>query len=234
MKRYYSFSFALVISLLPSCIIKTSETEKMDHIISYSGTHAESMFEGQRSMVGRVLLPPPTGDIDALIITSSGKEIKAEWPGWDRAMFIDTRWHGNYLESSHHRKLLWDQATSKVGPSQEYSIKILTRVYSGPSSTANEILLVSKEGQTVIDASICPLHKIPMVRQIEEVCSADAYPESFFPRRKRDFLNDGNVYLGSSAGLLDPTWKCPECRRRYDTWIQKYGSRGMQRDATVQ
>jgi hypothetical protein len=65
-----------------------------------------------------------------------------------------------------------------------------------------------------------------MERQIENSCSADAYPESFFRQQKEEFPNDGNVYLGCGSGVSFPTWKCRECGRRYDAWAKKYRMNG--------
>ena len=193
--------------------------------IIYSDTGAESMTEGKRSFAGRILIPPPTGDYDVKIITSSGEEIKAAWPGWDRAMFINSSNRGEKLESYQHRKYLWKQAVSKIDPSQEYQIDVLTSIYVEPNSINDEILRVMRNGYVVIDASICRVHKVPMKRHIEDSYSAEEYPESFFRQQKEEFPNDGNEYLGCGSGPSFPTWKCPECSRRYDTWIKKHGIR---------
>lgn len=219
------FLLVLVLSFLASCGVGSNNISKIQDATIYAEANAKSMTEGKQSFTGRILIPPPTGNIYVQIVTSSGKEIKAKWPGWSWAMFINSRWHGEDLESYQHREYLWEQAVSMIDPSQIYQIDILTAIHANSSLGDNEILRVLKNGHTIIEASICQVHKVPMKRQIESSSSADAYPESFFPQQKKEFPNDGNVYLGCGSGSRALTWKCPECGRRHDGWINKYGIR---------
>lgn len=173
-------------------------------------------------MTGRILLPAPSEGIYVQIFTSSDEKIKAVWPGWNYAMFVKPRWHGTDIANTQQRKFVVDQAASKIDPSQEYNIELLTRNHANSRVVFNDILRVSKNDQIVIDASICQVHKLPMKRQIEKTCSADSYPESFFKQQKREFPNDGNVYLGCGSGR-DLTWKCSECSRDYELWAKRHG-----------
>ncbi len=219
--------FLSVILLLPftSCDVGSKNIPEMQGVIIYTNANAKSMTEGRRSVAGRILIPPPTGEVYVQIVTSTDKEIKARWPGWERAMFINSRWHGEDLESYQYRKYLWKQTDSIIDPLQEYQIDILTAIYTDPNILEDEIWRVSKNGRVVIDASICQIHKAPMMRQIERPRSADSYPESFFRQQKKEFPHDGNVYLGSGSGPFFPTWKCPVCGRLHDVWIKKHGIR---------
>ena len=146
-----------------------------------------------------------------------------QWPGWNKTMFISSNIGGMKLEGYQYRKNLWKRAVSKIDPSQEYKIEILTSIYTEPNVVENEILRVMKNDYVVIDASICRIHKVPMKRQIEDSYSVEAYPKAFFRQQKEEFPNDGNVYLGCGSGVSFPTWKCPECGRRYEAWIKKHG-----------
>lgn len=213
MKRFSSFLFALSLLLLASCTTGVGNS---------STSRDGSVIEGKRTLEARILIPTADEGIDVRIVTSSGEEIKAAWPGWNHAMFINTRWHGTDSASVHERKVLRDQAALKIDPSQEYHIDLLTQNHAGAGHVYYEILRISKNNRIVIDASICQVHKIAMGRQMEEICSADGYPESFFPLQKRKFPNDGNFYSACSQ-RSDPTWKCPKCSEEYDTWTKKHG-----------
>jgi len=164
-----------------------------------------------------MLIPPGDEGIKVSIVTPSGEEIKAAWPGWDHAMYVNTRDHGTDSVSLHERKILRDRAASKIDPSQEYQIELLTQNHYD-----YDILRISKNNRIVIDASICQVHKLPMKRRMEEICSAGDYPESFFSQQKREFPNDGNFYSACSQ-RSDPTWKCPGCSDDYDIWTKRHG-----------
>jgi hypothetical protein len=170
----------------------------------------------------RILIPSPDEDIKVRVLTSSGEEIKATWPGWEHAMHVNTRSRGTESVSARHRKILQDRAASKIDPSQEYNIELLTQKVSDSRVFNYDILRISRNNRIVIDASICQVHKCSMKHQLEDVCSADSYPESFFPRQKIEFPNDGNFYSGCSQ-KGDPTWKCPECSAAYDSWTKEHG-----------
>jgi len=167
-------------------------------------------------MIARISIPPVGDYVDTnvKITTSSGEEIKAAWPGWEHEMFITSCDRGIGSVNLHEQKVLRDRAVSMIDPSQEYRVELL----------ATDILRISKNGKTVIDASICPVHKIPMKRQMQEICQAGDYSVSFFRQQKREFPNDGNFY-SSCSQQSDPTWKCSGCRQSYDSWAKRYGSK---------
>ncbi|WP_338285454.1 hypothetical protein [Luteolibacter sp. LG18] len=173
--------------------------------------------ESKRVMNARILIPSADGSINVRLVTSSGEEIKAAWPGWDHAMFVNTRRHGKDCVSLHDQKVLRNRAAARIASSQEYRVEILTQ---NRVDFCN-ILQISKDDHIVIDASVCQVHKLPMKRQMEEIYSAEDYPESFFPRQKREFPNDGNFYSACSS-RSDPTWMCPGCRHGYDRWAKRH------------
>jgi hypothetical protein len=225
MKRLSPFLFILSLPLLDSCTPGGADSPRPRDAVSSSGSGAGPIVESKRSVTGRILMPPAIEgieDIHVRIAISSGKEINAGWPGWHYAMFVNTGSRGTDLASPRHRKTLLDRAASKMDPSQEYQIELLTQNDTGSGDSASEILRISKNGRIVIDASVCQIHKRTMKRQMEDVCSADSYPESFFPLQKREFPNDGNFYSGCSQ-QSDPTWKCPECSRSYVAWSKRHG-----------
>jgi hypothetical protein len=225
MKQLAGFLFALHMLPLASCALKGAGMPRLRHPISYSGTGAGSMIEGQRSVTGRILLPPPTEyeEPSPIVVTSSGAKIEAGWPERDQAAHLNKPSRGQSLVSLARRKVMWAQAVSKIDPSQEYRIELLTGIYTNPSEVNNDILRVTKGDQVVIDSSICQVHKLPMRRQIEDSCSSEDYSTSFFLQRKKEFPNDGTAYLGCGSGLSFPTWKCPECSRQCDAWMMKHG-----------
>ncbi|MES2439153.1 MAG: hypothetical protein V4584_08795 [Verrucomicrobiota bacterium] len=223
MKRLSSFLFALLLPLLAACTTGGANSPRSQDAINSPGTGDGPIIEGKRSMKGRILIPPADEGINVRIATSSGEEIKAAWPGWNHAMFITTRWQGTESASLHDRKVLRDRAASEIDPSQEYHIELLTQNHADLGHFDYDILRMSKNDRIVIDASICQVHNLQMKRQIEETRSADAYPESFFPKQKKEFPNDGHFYSGCSSGS-EPTWKCPGCSRGYDTWTKGHGS----------
>ncbi len=198
---------------------------QLDHPISYSETGAASMIEGTRTVTGRLLLPPPKQHHEPypIIVTSSGEKIEARWQEWDQAVSVNSATRGTGVLSLQRRKVMRARAFSRIDPSQDYQFELLTRVSTDPGYVSDDILRVSKEGQTLIDSSICHLHKVAMQRKMEEICSADGYPESFFPQQKRQFPNDGNFYSACSQ-RSDLTWKCPVCSRGYNAWTKRNGS----------
>jgi len=224
MKQPAILLFALPFLLLASCTTGGPGIPRLDHTISYSGTGAGSMIEGTRTVTGRLLLPPPEEDDEPypIIVTSSGEKIEARWQEWVQAVSVNSATGGTGVLSLQRRKVMRARAFSRIDPLQDYQFELLTRVSTDPGYVSDDILRVSKRGQTLIDSSICYLHKVPMQRQMEEICSADGYPESFFPQQKREFPNDGNFYSGCSQ-RSDPTWKCPRCSEDYDTWTKKHG-----------
>lgn len=184
---------------LASCGTGGMDPPRTRQNIRYSGTLADSMTEGRRTLEGRVLIQPPAtgGHVEALVVTASGERTAAKWP--DRA------------------------TSSPVDPSQVYRVELLTRVYRNPDYVFNDVLRISAGDQVLIDASVCDLHQLPMQRRIEDGKSMESYPESFFPLRQKTFPHDGNAYLACGSGIRHPTWKCPECSRRYHAWTRQHG-----------
>jgi len=217
MKRLPLFLIALSLPLLASCATKETNSLRSRDVNNASEMGAGPTGESKRVMNARILIPSADGSIDVRLVTSSGEEINAAWPGWDHAMFVNTRRHGKDCVSLRDQKILRNRAAAKIDSSQEYQVEILTQNQVNPFN----ILRISKGNHTVIDASICQVHKLPMKRQMEEVCSAEDYPESFFPQQKREFPNDGNFYSACSS-RSDPTWMCPGCRHGYDRWAKRH------------
>jgi hypothetical protein len=220
MKQIFSYLIALLFPLLDSCTTGESASPDSNDVTNSSAISAGSLNEGKRSVNAHILIPPLSdqNDINVRIATSSGEEIKAAWPGWKHAMFLTSCDRGIYDVSLPEQKALRKRAASIIDPSQEYQVELLTQ-----NNHPTDILRISKSGRTVIDASICQVHKRPMKRQMEEICQAGDYPASFFRQQKMKFPNDGNFY-SSCSQQSDPTWKCPECTQDYDTWNKRHGS----------
>lgn len=182
-------------------------------------------------MTGAVSLPRPMDENDAnavVITTSSGQIILARWPAWERAIYSRTSRGGRTLLNLGQRRALWTKMGSRFDPSREYDVELLTRVYTptfpgGPGGVFNDILRVSVDNQTVIDASICQVHQVPMERVVMQPCSSEEYPPSFFPLQRKKFPNDGNEYLSCGSGISDQGWKCPQCRLLYVDCITRNG-----------
>ena len=200
MKSSLVILHALLLQLLVACSTGGLEKPRLLNPVTYSGTMARSMSEGSRSVKGRLEVRSTTsgGFITAIITTSSGKQLEAEWPEWSRSPpFID--------------------------PSKTYEIELMTRIYKDPDYVFNDILRVSDSGQVLIDSSVCHVHHLTMKRQIEDGHSAEAYPNNIYSIRSRKFPNDGNIYLACGSGIRHPMWRCMECYKQYQLWTKSNG-----------
>lgn len=199
MKSSLIASIFSLLLLLAGCSTGNLEKPRIRNAVSCNA-RAGAMNEGVRSFNGHLEVKSPMsgGFITAIVTTSSGEKLEARWPEWSKSP--------TFLDSS-----------------KNYRIELMTRVYEDPDYVFNDILRVSEGDRTLIDASVCHVHNLPMQRQIEDGKSACEYPEHFFSTQKKSFPNDGNSYLLCGSGIAHPLWKCPECSKQYHAWTKRNG-----------
>ncbi|HEY1122586.1 MAG TPA: hypothetical protein VGE67_13330 [Haloferula sp.] len=190
---------ALASLVLGSCT-SSSKLPKLTDQMSLPEVGSESMVEGRRVISGRLLLEgePRKGDATLKIIGAKGVETRMTWPAREKAP-------------------IW------IEPGKTYQVELLTTVFSKGTAVYDNVLRISDEGHTYLDFSLCQVHRVPMQRQIEDAKSGCDYPDSFDATRKRQFPNDGNVYLLCGSGISHPLWKCPECEEAYHRWAKRHG-----------
>jgi len=156
--------------------------------------------EGRRSFTGPVSLKksPEGGKIIGIGVPGpSGEEQTASWESHD----------GNH---------------KKLDPNKTYKVTFLTRFLPWQRLVQNELLRIEHDGRAIVDESVCHVHGQPMVRQMQVEESAVDYPDGFLPIRRSRFPNDGNIYLACGSGIDHPTWKCPQCKRSFKTYVKRH------------
>lgn len=172
---------------------------KLDHAVSHSGARADSLTEGQRTVIGRVAFKQSsTGWVTVEVRTQKGEFLSANWP--------------------YERPKGWQ----KINTNQVYRIDLLTQIYTKPDYVFNDLLRISTSDRVIVDTSVCHLHQVPMQRQLEDGDDAGRYPKSFFAVQKKHFPNDGNAYLACGSGISHLTWCCPSCHSLYQDWVKKH------------
>lgn len=168
--------------------------------LSIPGVGSDSTVEGRRVISGRLQVErePLKGNATLKIIGAKEAETRMTWPEGEKAP-------------------TW------IEPGKIYQVELLTTVFNKGVAVYNNVVRISDEGHTYLDFSLCEVHRIPMKRQIENAKSVVDYPDSFDATRKRQFPNDGNVYLPCGSGISHPLWKCPECEKGYHKWAKRNG-----------
>ncbi|RYD20918.1 MAG: hypothetical protein EOP88_13215 [Verrucomicrobiaceae bacterium] len=181
--------------LLSACAAPSPKVPERTEVLNLSTT----ISEGRRAVSGRLSFPPHSGQI-LLIETGDPGE------GTVSAGFYGTR-----------------KELGKIDPSAPYRVELLTTVSTSPFSTMDSVLKISRDGRTLHDATLCPLHHRTMKRQIEESVSSDDCPASFHALQERKFPNSGVVYLTCGSGISHPNWRCATCYEAYLDAAKKAG-----------
>lgn len=190
---------------------------KLQNRVGYANTGAVAMIEGQRSVVGRLVLTPlEQFDTPKIFLElQTGEKITPIWPELNQAMLIETPMSGLIATPYRDRKEWWKRVASDVDATKFYSIELLVFDYEFPNNTnntENEILRISDNGHVLSDSSQCQIHKLPMSRIISKTIDAENFTTSFFQLKKKNFPNDGFEYVGCGGnGVHFPVWKCPIC-----------------------
>lgn len=112
--------------------------------------------------------------------------------------------------------------------SKSYLLEFLEDDLSNEKRTVSTLFRVrDPESRRVLaDASLCPLHEVPMAHDLEHGVDGGDYPDSYFVRSgpmAREFPNDGKAYLLCGSGIRHFKWTCPTCRRLSDAWAKRRG-----------
>ena len=204
MKPCQSLLGLLCVALSSGCTVITRPWKH--DCARYSPSHKECQFESK----GTITFERRDGKVVAGLHPIGGKQSSSVY--WPRTAIpyqgLDTNrtYTFEYLES-----------TIVVGPSsRDWIDTVLIGVVDG-----NQILY---------DASICPLHKMVMSRQIEVGVSGVDYPDQYFDgERPRLSPNDGKSYLACGSGIRHMTWRCPTCYRVSEEWASSMESNNLTR-----
>ncbi len=198
--RIYHFPWLAAVSLVLTSCGATNGTKRprLRETVSYGEFSGEKLEEGKRSTTGTLKKSP------------SGFEVT----GADGSHFLV------------RAARLGDRSDFVPDPGKEYRIDILTRIVSRPKAYTyiyDELAKVSDGERVIYDASLCPVHRVTMMRKPEGRATKDDYPRSFYRQREEKFPNDGISYLGCVEGGSDLRWSCPECYRLSERRAKELG-----------
>ena len=117
--------------------------------------------------------------------------------------------------------LVWPNSVKNyqsINTSKLYPLEFLQAQNNGIKE-APAILRIYDGDIVLFDNSICSLHRIPMMRQLEDTRDKDGYDENFFQTyRPQHCPNDGKAYLACGSGILHLNWKCQKCYNLSEKW----------------
>lgn len=201
--KFFEFLLGLVCIAILSCSCAPMTGPLKHNCVRYSSDHKECEFETRGTISfeqrdGRVVVDlRPRGKLQGG---------RAYWPP------TAVPYQGVDTTRSYELKYL----ESKIAAGTDYRDWIDTT-----------LLRIVDGDHTLYDASICPLHREVMVRQIEVGVSY----ESYHPYREQYFdgnsprlsPNDGKAYLVCGSGIRRMIWRCPICYRISEEWEIEHG-----------